>query len=72
MVQQAADNLSPALIANYTYELVKEYNSFYQSVPILGSENELEKIFRTQLSKKVAQVIKTGFILLCIEVPERM
>ncbi len=71
-VQQAADNYSPALIANYTYDLVKEYNSFYQSVPILGSENEQEKIFRTQLSKKVAEVIKSAFALLGIDVPERM
>jgi len=60
------------LIANYTYELVKEYNSFYQSVPILGSNNEQEKIFRVQLSKKVGDVIKNAFGLLGIEVPERM
>ncbi len=72
IIQQAADNYSPALIANYTYELVKEYNSFYQSVPILGCENDQVKIFRVQLSKKVADVIKTSFKLLGIEVPERM
>ena len=71
-VTQAAENYSPALIANYTYELVKEYNSFYQSVPILGAEDEQEKLFRTQLSKKVAAVIKTAFSLLGIAVPERM
>ncbi|MCF6349109.1 MAG: arginine--tRNA ligase [Flavobacteriaceae bacterium] len=71
-IQQAADNYSPALIANYTYELVKEYNSFYQSVPVLGCENDQVKIFRVQLSKKVADVIKSSFKLLGIEVPERM
>jgi len=72
VLQQAADNYSPALIANYTYDLVKEYNSFYQSVPILGSEKLYEKIFRTQLSQKVSEVIKNAFKLLGIEVPDRM
>ena len=72
VVQQAAANYSPALIANYTYDLVKEYNSFYQSVPILGCDNEQEKIFRVQLSKKVGDVIKSAVGLLGIEVPERM
>ena len=71
-VQLAAKNHSPALIANYTYELVKEYNSFYQSSYILGCEDDALKIFRTQLSKKVADVIKSGFNLLGIDVPERM
>ncbi len=72
VVQQAAANYSPALIANYTYDLVKEYNSFYQSVPILGCDNEQEKIFRVQLSEKVGDVIKSAVGLLGIEVPERM
>jgi arginyl-tRNA synthetase len=72
VVQQAAANYSPALIANYVYDLVKEYNSFYQSVPILGSENQEEKVFRVQLSKKVGDIIKAAFGLLGIEVPERM
>ncbi|WP_293890602.1 arginine--tRNA ligase [Flavobacterium sp.] len=71
-IQNAANNHSPALIANYTYELVKEYNSFYQSVSILGEENLKKKIFRVQLSKKVAETIKSAFNLLGIEVPERM
>ncbi|AOW20036.1 arginine--tRNA ligase [Urechidicola croceus] len=71
-IQNAAKNHSPALIANYTYDLVKEYNSFYQSVPILGCDNEKEKIFRTRLSKKVADTIKSAFQLLGIDVPERM
>ncbi len=72
VIQNAASNHSPALIANYTYDLVKEYNSFYQTVPILGCENLNEKIIRTQLSKKVAEIIKSAFKLLGIEVPERM
>ncbi|AVR44114.1 arginine--tRNA ligase [Christiangramia fulva] len=68
----AAENHSPALIANYVYELVKSFNSFYQNVPILGIDDENEKIFRVQLSNLVANVIKSGFRLLGIEVPERM
>jgi len=71
-IQDAANNHSPALIANYTYELVKEYNSFYQTVSILGEENQSKKIFRVQLSNKVAETIKLAFKLLGIEVPERM
>ena len=72
VIQNAANNHSPALVANYTYELVKEYNSFYQSVSILGEENLEKKVFRVQLSKKVAETIKSAFKLLGIEVPERM
>ncbi|MEG9328602.1 arginine--tRNA ligase [Salinimicrobium catena] len=68
----AAENHSPALIANYTYELVKEFNSFYQNVTILGTEDETEKKFRVQLSKAVGEVIKSSFGLLGIQVPERM
>ncbi len=72
VIQNAAKNHSPALIANYTYELVKTYNSFYQSVPILGSTNQEEKVFRTRLSKMVGDTIKSAFNLLGIDVPERM
>lgn len=72
VIQNAAQHFSPALIANYTYELVREYNSFYQAVPILGSENFDEKVFRVQLSKKVADIIASAFSLLGIDVPERM
>tara|TARA_R110001583_G_scaffold412_2_gene3827 strand:+ start:69878 stop:71647 length:1770 start_codon:yes stop_codon:yes gene_type:complete len=72
IIQNAAKNHSPALIANYTYELVKEYNSFYQSVPILGCEIQEEKIIRIQLSSKVSEIIKSAFSLLGINVPERM
>ena len=72
VIQQSAKTYSPALIANYTYDLVKEYNSFYQSVSILGESDETKKIFRVQLSSKVAQTIKNAFSLLGIEVPNRM
>ena len=72
VILNAANNHSPALVANYTYELVKEYNSFYQSVSILGEENRTKKVFRVQLSQKVADTIKSAFKLLGIEVPERM
>lgn len=71
-IQQAAKNYSPAMIANYTYDLVKEFNSFYQNVSILGEQEENKKIFRVQLAKKVADTIKSAFSLLGIEVPERM
>ena len=71
-IQQAATNYSPAIIANYTYDLVKEFNSFYQNVSILGEENKDKKVFRVQLAHKVAETIKSAFSLLGIEVPERM
>jgi arginyl-tRNA synthetase len=72
VIQNAANNHSPALIANYTYDLVREYNSFYQVVSILGETDLAKKIFRVQLSKKVADVIADSFSLLGINVPERM
>jgi len=72
VIQQAAANHSPAIIANYTYDLVKEFNSFYQNVSILGEENQDKKIIRVQLSKKVSDIIKSAFSLLGINVPERM
>jgi arginyl-tRNA synthetase len=72
VIQSAANNHSPALVANYAYDLVKEYNSFYQTVPVLGSEVLNEKIFRIQLSKKVGDTIASAFKLLGIGVPERM
>lgn len=71
-VQNAAEAYSPAIVANYTYELVKEFNSFYQNVPILGTSENSEKIFRVRLSDAVGQIIKNAFRLLGIEVPERM
>ena len=72
VVQQAADTYSPALIANYVYELVKEFNSFYQNVSILGEEDPVKRSLRIHLSRKIGEVIATGFDLLGIEVPERM
>ncbi|AEM69691.1 Arginyl-tRNA synthetase [Allomuricauda ruestringensis DSM 13258] len=71
-VQLAAENFSPALIANYTYDLVKEFNSFYQQVSILGETDDQKKNFRVQLSQKVGEVIRSAFHLLGIDVPERM
>jgi arginyl-tRNA synthetase len=71
-IQLAAVNQSPALIANYTYDLVKAYNSFFQNVSIFGADTEDEKIFRVQLSQTVGNVIKSAFGLLGITVPERM
>ncbi|WP_100611768.1 arginine--tRNA ligase [Confluentibacter lentus] len=72
VIQNAASQHSPALVANYTYELVKEFNSFYQNVSILGADHLNEKIFRVQLSKQVASTIKNAFHVLGIQVPERM
>ena len=72
VIQNAADNYSPALIANYTYELVREFNSFYQNVSILGADTDAEKVFRVQLAQSVANTIKNAFGLLGISVPERM
>ena len=72
VIQNAAHNHSPALIANYTYDLVKDFNSFYQNVSILGAEKDNEKVFRVQLSKVVSNTIKNALSLLGISVPERM
>lgn len=72
VIQNAAEQHSPALIANYTYDLVKGFNSFYQNVSILGAENLEDRIFRVQLSNKVALTIKNALRVLGIEVPERM
>jgi arginyl-tRNA synthetase len=72
VIQNAADQHSPALIANYTYDLVKDFNSFYQNVSILGADKDAEKAFRVALSKLVGQTIKNAFHILGIDVPERM
>lgn len=71
-IQLAADKHSPAIIANYTYDLVKEFNSFFQNVQILGGTTDAEKAFRVALCGQVAQVVKSAFGLLGITVPERM
>jgi len=72
VIQTAAENYSPALIANYTYDLVKEFNSFYQNVSILAADTASEKNFRIQLAGAVSEVIKSAFSLLGIQVPKRM
>jgi arginyl-tRNA synthetase len=72
VIQNAAATYSPALVANYTYDLVKAYNSFYQSVPILAELEADKRQFRVTLSKKVGDVIASAFKLLGIEVPQRM
>ena len=71
-IQQAAANYSPAIVANYTYNLVKEFNSFYQNISIFGAETAAEKQFRLQLCSVVGDTIKKAFCLLGINVPERM
>lgn len=72
IIKQAGEEFSPALIANYEYELVKEFNQFYHDFSILKEDNEALRQFRLVLSASVANVIKTGMGLLGIEVPERM
>jgi len=72
VVKLSGEEFSPALIANYIYELVKEYNQFYHDFTILKEENLKLKQFRLVLSETTASIIKTGMLLLGIEVPERM
>ena len=72
VVLHAAEQHSPALIANYVYDLVKEFNSFYQQVSILGESDANKKRFRIHLSKQVGLIIKSAFKLLGITVPPRM
>ena len=72
VIQIAAENLSPAMIANYVYDLAKEYNQFYHQHQILREEDSSVRNFRIQLSEFVANTIKSATGLLGIEVPERM
>ncbi|MCD8319073.1 MAG: arginine--tRNA ligase [Paraprevotella sp.] len=72
VVKQAGNDYNPSCIANYCYDLVKEYNQFYHDFSILHEENEDKKIFRLVLSAEVSKIIRTGMGLLGIEVPERM
>nr|WP_314558549.1 arginine--tRNA ligase [uncultured Capnocytophaga sp.] len=72
VVQDAADNYSPAVIANYVYDLVKDFNSFYQNVSILGEEEDRKRHFRVALSKKIAEIIAVALKMLGIQVPDRM
>ena len=71
-VEQAGKDYSPSGIANYCYELTKDFNQFYHDYSILNADTETEKITRLMLAKNVAKVIKNGMELLGIEVPERM
>ena len=72
VVKQAGEDYSPSIIANYTYDLVKEYNQFYHDYSILREENEAVKVFRIALSANVAKIVRLGMNLLGIEVPSRM
>ena len=72
IIALSAANLSPAMLSNYIYDLVKEYNQFYQEVSIFKESDQQKVIFRLQLSKLTAQVIKSGMELLGIQVPDRM
>ena len=72
VVKEAGDNHSPALIANYVYDLVKEFNQFYHDYSIVNETDETVRSFRLVLTRTVGQTIKNGFSLLGIEVPERM
>jgi arginyl-tRNA synthetase len=72
VVSESANNYSPAVIANYCYDLVKEYNQFYHDYPILKEADEEQKLFRLKLTETTGKVIKNGMALLGIECPERM
>ena len=72
VVQQAASQYSPALIANYSYDLVKLFNSFYQNISILGEENVVQRDFRIELAKEVSLILQQSMSLLGIELPNRM
>jgi arginyl-tRNA synthetase len=72
VVSKAAETLSPALVANYVYDVVKSYNSFYQNNPILNQENENAKNFRLELSELTGKTIKKGLALLGIGTVNRM
>ena len=72
VVRQAGTDYSPSVIANYCYDLVKEYNQFYHDYSILREEDEAVRLFRLVLSAEVAKIVRLGMGLLGIEVPERM
>ena len=72
IVQEAAEEYSPAVIANYVYDLVKDFNSFYQNVSILGEKEPLKLHFRVVLCEKIGEIIAASFKMLGIQVPERM
>jgi len=72
IVQEAAEEYSPAVIANYVYDLVKDFNSFYQNVSILGEKEPMKLHFRVVLCEKIGEIIAASFKMLGIQVPERM
>ena len=72
IIKEAGDILSPAIIANYVYEVVKVFNSFYQDTPILKNEDENTTQFRLLLSENTSMVIKSAMKLLGIDIPEKM
>ena len=72
IVQEAAEEYSPAVIANYVYDLVKDFNSFYQNVSILGEKEPVKLHFRVVLCEKIGEIIAASFKMLGIQVPERM
>jgi len=72
IVNESANNYSPAVVANYCYDLVKEYNQFYHDFPILKEADENQKLFRLKLTETTGKVIRNGMALLGIECPERM
>lgn len=72
VISKAAATHSPALVANYAYELVKMYNSYYQNVPMLAAEDQTVRTFRVQLSDLTGRVIRNAMYVLGIEVPQRM
>ena len=72
VIQQAAKAYSPAIVANYSYDLVKLFNSFYQNVSILGETEDAVKHMRVALSSEVASVLHDSLGLLGIQVPDRM
>lgn len=71
-LKDAADNYSPSIIANYAYDLAKEYNQFYQSIPIFSESDQQKLSFRVALSEKVGEVLSKAMGLLGVDVPERM
>jgi arginyl-tRNA synthetase len=72
VLNQAASEFSPAVLANYLFNLVKSYNSFYQDSPVIREEDENIKAFRLQLSSLTSKVLNRGMSILGIEMPERM
>ena len=72
VVLKAGDTLSPALIANYAFDLAKDFNRFYQETPIFKEENSELKVIRLQISHLIATVLKNAMSLLGIDVPEKM